>query len=47
MLRSIGEQSGESMESVRRKEKVGYGWNDLKKRKVLSMEWKRLRRVKG
>jgi len=43
MLRSIGEQSGESMESVWRKEKVGYGGNDLKKRKVLSMEWKRLR----
>ena len=40
MLRSIGKQSGESMESVRKKEKVGYGGKDLQKRKVLSLEWK-------
>ena len=40
MLRSIDKQSGESMESVRKKKKVGYGGNDLQKRKVLSLEWK-------
>jgi len=39
MLRSIGKQSGESVESVRKKKiKVGYGWKDLQKRKVLSLE---------
>ena len=40
MLRSIDKQSGESMESDRKKKKVGYGGNDLQKRKVLSLEWK-------
>jgi len=40
MLRCIDKQSGESMESVRKKKKVGYGGNDLQKRKVLSLEWK-------
>jgi len=39
MLRSISEQSGESVESVRKKE-VGYGGKDLQKRKVLSLERK-------
>jgi len=29
MLRSIGKQSGESVESVQEKEKVGYGGKDL------------------
>ena len=42
MLRSIGKQSGESVESVRtpEEEKVGYSGKDLQKRKVLSLEWK-------
>ena len=45
MRRSIGKQSGESMESVWKKkrweeEKVGYCGKDLQKRKVLSLEWK-------
>ena len=42
MLRSIGKQSGESVESVRtpEEEKVGYSGKDLRKRKVLSLEWK-------
>ena len=35
MLRSIGEQSGESVESVG-EEKEGYGGKDLQKRKVLN-----------
>ena len=39
MLRSIGKQSGESVESVLKK-KEGYGVKDLQKRKVLSSEWK-------
>ena len=39
MLRSIGKQSGESMESVLEK-KEGYGRKDLQKRNVLSLEWK-------
>ena len=39
MLRSIGKQSGESVESVKEKN-VGYGGKDLQKRKVLSLEWK-------
>jgi len=38
MLRSIGKQSGESVESVRKK--VGYGGKELQKWKVLSLEWK-------
>ena len=38
MLRSIGKQSGESVESVQEKKKVGYGGKDLQKRKVLSLE---------
>ena len=40
MLRSIGKQSGESLESVQEKKKVGYGGKDLQKRKVLSLQWK-------
>jgi len=39
MLRSIGKQSGESVESAWRRRK-GYGGKDLQKRKVLRMEWK-------
>ena len=39
MLRSIGKQSGESVESVHAgEEMVGYGGKDLQKRKVLSLE---------
>ena len=38
MLRSIGKQSGESVESG--EEMVSYGGKDLQKRKVLSLEWK-------
>jgi len=38
MLRSISEQSSESVESVLEEEKEGYGWKDLQKRKVLSLE---------
>jgi len=40
MLRSIGKQSGESVESVLtpEEEKGGYGGKDLQKRKVLSLE---------
>ena len=40
MLRSIGKQSGESVESVQEKKWYGYGGKDLQKRKVLSLEWK-------
>jgi len=41
MLRSIGKQSGESVSQSKLKEgKVGYGWKDLQKRKILSLEWK-------
>jgi len=36
MLRNIGKHSGESVESVQKKEKEGYGGKDLQKRKVLS-----------
>jgi len=39
MLRSIGEQSGESVVSVLKK-KEGYGGKDLHEGKVLSLEWK-------
>jgi len=39
MLRSIGKQSGESVELVQEKKiMVGYGGKDLQKRKVLSLE---------
>ena len=38
MLRSIGKQSGESVESVLKKKKKGCGGKDLQKRKVLSLE---------
>ena len=37
MLRTIGIQSGESVESVPIEEKEGYGEKDLQKRKVLSL----------
>jgi len=37
MLRSIGRQSGESVESVLKKEEEGYGGKELQKRKVLSL----------
>jgi len=37
MLRSIGKQSGESVESVQEKK---YRGKDLQKRKILSLEWK-------
>jgi len=40
MLRSIGKQSGESVESVQEKKRLGYGGKDLQKRKVLSLGWK-------
>jgi len=36
MLRSIGKQSGESVELW----KEGYGGKDLQKRNVLSLKWK-------
>jgi len=36
--RSIGKQSGLSVESVQEKKKVGFGGKDLQKRKVLSLE---------
>jgi len=35
MLRSIGKQSGESVESVLEEEKEGFGGKDLQKRKVI------------
>ena len=38
MLRSIRKQSGESVESVLKKEKEGYGGKDLQTRKVLRLE---------
>jgi len=39
VLRSIGKQSGESVESVvEKKRKATYGGKDLQKRKVLSLE---------
>ena len=44
VLGSIGKQTGESVESVLKKEeekrKKGYGGKDVWKRKVLSLEWK-------
>jgi len=36
MLRSIGKQSVESVESSPEEEKIGYGGKDLQKRKVLN-----------
>ena len=39
MLRSIGKQSGVSIELVLEEEKEGYNGKDLQKRKVLSLEW--------
>jgi len=38
MLRSISEQSSESVESVLEKKRKGCGGKDLQKRKVLSLE---------
>jgi len=38
VVRSIGKQSGESMESVPKKKKEGYGVKDLQKRGVFSLE---------
>ena len=38
MLRSIGKQSGKSMESVLKKKRKGCGGKDLQKKKVLSLE---------
>jgi len=38
MLRSVGKQSRESVESVLQEEKEGYGGKDLQKRKVLTLE---------
>jgi len=38
MLRSIGKQSGESVESVLKKKKNCHGGKDLQKREVLSLE---------
>ena len=39
MLKSVGKQLGESVQTVQEKQ-VGYGGKDLQKRKVLSLEWK-------
>jgi len=36
MIRSIGKQSGESVESVPQKKRKGCGGKDLQKRKVLT-----------
>jgi len=38
MLRNIGKQSGESVESVPKKKRKGCDGKDLQKRKVLSPE---------
>jgi len=38
MLRSIGKQSRESVESVLKKKRKGCSGKDLQKRKVLSLE---------
>jgi len=38
MLRSVGKQSGESVESVRKKKRKGCGGKNLQKIKVLSLE---------
>ena len=37
MLRSIGKQSGESVESVLKKKRIGNGGKDLQRREVLSL----------
>jgi len=38
MLRSIGKQSRESVESILKKKRKGYGGQDSHKKKVLSLE---------
>jgi len=38
MLRSIGKQSRESVESVLKKKREGYGGKDFQKRKLLRLE---------
>ena len=38
MFRSIGKQSGESVKSVPKKKRKGYGEKDVQKRKVLTLE---------
>jgi len=38
VLRSIGKQYGESVESILEREKEGYAGKDSQKRKVLSLE---------
>jgi len=38
MISSIGKQSGESVESVTEKKKVGYSGSDLQNMKVLNLE---------
>jgi len=38
MLRSIGKQSGESVESVKKKKRKGCGGKDLQTMQVLSLE---------
>jgi len=38
MLTSIGKRSGESVKSVLKKKRKGYGGKDLQNRKVLSLE---------
>jgi len=38
MLRIIGKQPGESVESVLKKKREGYDGKDLQKRKVLSLK---------
>ena len=40
MLRTIGKQSGESVQSVPEKQRKGTVGRICKKRKVLSLEWK-------
>ena len=40
MVTSIGKQSGEFAESVLKKKRKGCGGKDLRKMKVLSLEWK-------
>ena len=40
MLRRVGKQSSECVESVSEEEKEGCSEKDLQKRKVLSPEWK-------
>ena len=40
MSRPIGKQSRGVRGVSQEEEKLGYGWKDLQKRKVLSLEWK-------